>query len=366
MPTILFPKHGAILNHRHGRQDDQGLRLTVTGTADLGTRIRVNGVEARRRGRCFEADLPLTSVWTGLCADEDGPAGRSTHTVRVFWDRFSTPRYRFSIDDNSFFLRDLVRQGSRSLFDNMYLAGLRSLHEKYGTKFVLNLFRTTPEHDFSLEDMPDRYRDEWRDQADWLALAFHADNEFPDRPYQYASPAELAGDLDRVAEQIVRFAGEEVYSPPTVIHWGMCPPCCLPKLKERGVTVLSGFFRPGYDGRADVNYNLDEERSDTIYREGALMDMETGIVFSRVDVVCNAVPIEHITEILDRNPGSPIKAEITDLFTHEQYFWPFYRNYVPDHFERLETAIRWVTEHGYEPVHFHRGFLGGRPPEDLP
>ncbi len=20
-----------------------------------------------------------------------------------------------------------------------------------------------------------------------------------------------------------------------------------------------------------------------------------------------------------------------DLFTHEQYFWPFYHNYVPDH-----------------------------------
>ena len=47
-----------------------------------------------------------------------------------------------------------------------------------------------------------------------------------------------------------------------------------------------------------------------------------------------------------------------DLFTHEQYFWPFYRNYIPDHFARLDTALRWVTEHGYKPVFLHEGFLG--------
>ena len=53
-------------------------------------------------------------------------------------------------------------------------------------------------------------------------------------------------------------------------------------------------------------------------------------------------------------------AEIMDLFTHEQYFWPFYRNYIPDHPQRLDATIRWVTEHGYKPVFFHEGFLGGR------
>jgi predicted metal-dependent phosphoesterase TrpH len=51
-----------------------------------------------------------------------------------------------------------------------------------------------------------------------------------------------------------------------------------------------------------------------------------------------------------------------DLFTHEQYFWDFYPHYIPDHFARLETAIRWVAERGYEPVLFHEGFLGGPEP----
>jgi hypothetical protein len=47
-----------------------------------------------------------------------------------------------------------------------------------------------------------------------------------------------------------------------------------------------------------------------------------------------------------------------DLFTHEQYFWPFYTRYIPDHGERLNQTIRWVTERGYEPVFFHEGSMG--------
>ncbi|MBO4526907.1 MAG: hypothetical protein J5743_04720, partial [Victivallales bacterium] len=35
-----------------------------------------------------------------------------------------------------------------------------------------------------------------------------------------------------------------------------------------------------------------------------------------------------------------------------------YKNYIPDHAKRMETAARYVTEHGYEPVFFHEGFLG--------
>ena len=29
-----------------------------------------------------------------------------------------------------------------------------------------------------------------------------------------------------------------------------------------------------------------------------------------------------------------------------------------DHFQRVDTALRWVTEQGYKPVFYHEGFLG--------
>lgn len=363
MVQIETPFNGAVLNHRHGRQDSRGLTIRVEGRAPLGARVLVNGVGAVRAGERFAADLSLTSAWTDITATAQTVAGTASHRVRVLWDRFSRKRYRFSIDDNSFFLRDIARQRYASLFDCFYLAGLRRLHQTYGVKFTVNVFRTTPEKDFALADFPDTYRAEWQANGSWLKLAFHADAEFPDRPYEYAAPATLGRELDCVADEVRRFAGAEAYAPPSVLHWGMCPPSCLPVLRERGVKALSGMFRPGCHDRYDVNYNLDSVRSEYLSRHDALVDLDSGIVFSMIDIICNNTPVASTVPTLAALAAAPDTAEVMDLFTHEQYFWPFYRNHVPDHFERLDAAIRFVTEAGYEPVFLHEGLLGGPEPE---
>ena len=80
-----------------------------------------------------------------------------------------------------------------------------------------------------------------------------------------------------------------------------------------------------------------------------------------IDIICNATnatSIENIVPTLDPLLRNPDRAEIMDFFTHEQYFWHFYTNYIPDHFQRLDTAILWATENGYKPVFYHEGFLG--------
>ncbi|MEN6426412.1 MAG: hypothetical protein ABFE13_13710 [Phycisphaerales bacterium] len=351
------PFHGAVLNRRHGEPKDGGLKICVSGQAPAQDSVVVNGVSAQREGTSFRADIVLQQKDTQITAVAEGSLGRQEHRVRVVWDRYSQPRYRFSIDDNSFFLRDVARQKYPSLFDCFYLKGLRDLHAKYGARFVLNIYYTT-EDGFELPQFPDRYKGQWQDNADWLRLAFHAHANLPDRPYQNASPAQLIADLDQVAEQIIRFAGERTYTPPTVIHWGMVQPSALKPLYERGVRALSGYFRR-QNGVYDVNYLFDDTRSEYLSRHDALMDFESGIVFSRVDIVCNNTPVDQIGPTLEPLVVDPNQAEIMDLFTHEQYFWPFYSNYIPDHFERLDAALRWVTDHGYKPVFFHEGLLGG-------
>lgn len=354
--SIDEPFHGAVLNHRHGKAVDGGLQIEVRGEAPLRDRVTVNGVPARRKGTAFAADVVLRDKENDVVATSEGSFGRHEHRVRVVWDRHSFPRYRFSIDDNSFFLRDVAQKGYKSLFDCFYLKILRDLHQKYGARFVLNIYYTTGD-DFNLTQFPDRYKSQWRDNTDWLRLAFHAYANDPARPYQYAAAQTLIADLDLVAEQIVRFAGEETYTPPTVIHWGMVQPAALKPLASRGVRALSGYFRMR-NGQFDVNYLMDDDRSDYLSRHDALMDFASGIVFSRVDIVCNNTPVEKVVPTLAPLAEDPNTAEIMDLFTHEQYFWPFYRRHVPDHGERLNQTIRWVTERGYEPVLFHEGFMG--------
>ncbi len=377
MIQIHEPFHGAVLNHRHGRKTSDGLEIPVWGTAPADEPVTVNGAFARRAGERFFATVLLHAPETGIAAVAGGVTGCSENRVRVTWDRHSRPRYRFGIDDNCFFLRDIAGERYTSLFQSFYLAGLRELHRKYNTKFVLNCFYATPENDFTLSQFPADYRAEWADNADWLKLAFHAYAEFPDRPYQNCAPEKLAADYDLVAGEIRRFAGETSFSPSTIIHWGMVHPAAWNVLTARGVKVLSGMFYPNTgsiyttEGESfpveetgtpfgyDVNYSLDNARSEYLNRHDALKDFASGIIFSKVDIVCNNVPDEQIVPMLEPLTRDANTAEIMDLFTHEQYFWPSYASYRPDHFQRLETAIRFCTEHGYEPVFFHEGLLGG-------
>lgn len=353
---IERPFHGAVLNHRHGEESASHLEIEVSGAAPPGAAVKINGAEARREGYRFHAPMRLLDQETEIVASCESESGHAEHRIRVVWDRGSFPRYRFSIDDNSFFLRDIAQKQYSSLFDCFYLSLLKDLNQKYGAKFVLNAFYTT-EDGFDLSQFSDRYKGEWQENSDWLSLSFHAHANMPDRPYEYAQPAKLIADFDRVTEQIYRFAGEETYSPPTVIHWAMVRRSALEPLYERGVRVLSGEYRQTPDGW-DINYHLEPDRCEYLSRHDALKDYESGIVFSKVDMVCNGTPLPRIVPQLEAVSKDRSQAEVMDLFTHEQYFWPFWRNYLPDHAERLDRAIRWVTEKGYKPVFFHEGFLG--------
>ncbi|MDA0747489.1 MAG: hypothetical protein O2954_13295 [bacterium] len=356
MLTIDTPVHGAVLNHRHGKQSNGSLDITVAGHAPLGDTVNVNGIPAHREGTHFSAPLSLTEKETDIVAISHGPSGNHEHNIRVRWDRNSRPRYRFSIDDNIFFLRDIAQNQYNSLFDCFYLAMLRNLNTQYGARFSVNIYFTT-DHDFDLTQFPDRYKNEWQKNADWLKLAFHARADKPDRPYQYTSAQRLLTDWDQVNEQIHRFAGPETCAPPTVIHWGMVQPAVFPALYERGIRVLSSQVTLR-NGLWDIHYLLDDTRSEHLSRHDALLDFDSGITFSRIDIVCNSTPLERIAHTLEPLYADPNHAEIMDLFTHEQYFWPFYQNHIPDHAQRLNAAIRWVTDHGYEPVFFHEGYLG--------
>ncbi|MEW6357394.1 MAG: hypothetical protein AB1696_13775 [Planctomycetota bacterium] len=356
MIRIEKPFHGAVLNRRHGQEVNGGLQIEVAGEAPLWDKVMVNGQVAHRAGGRFSAGVILRERGTDIVATSEGPFGQSQHRIRVVWDKKSFPRYRFSIDDNSFFLRDIAQKRYKSLFDCFYLRILQNLNKKYDAKFVLNIYYTTGD-DFSLPLLSDKYKGEWADNAHWLKLSFHAYANLPDRPYQYASAAKLASDYDLVEAEVRRFASDDTWSPPTVIHWGMLQPAVLPVLVERGVRVLSGTARTT-SGGYDVNYMLDEARSDYLSRHDALKDFVSGIVYSHIDICCNNVPLDQTKARLEPLLTDPDNAEIMDLFTHEQYFWPFYQRHVPDHADRLNAAIGFCAEHGYKPVFFHEGFLG--------
>ena len=44
--------------------------------------------------------------------------------------------------------------------------------------------------------------------------------------------------------------------------------------------------------------------------------------------------------------------------SHEQYTFPYYHNYIPDHMQRIECAAKCLVEGGCTPVFYSEGFMG--------
>ena len=371
------PFHGAVLHRRSGtpvigvvESSDGGpiaLKIKVSGEAPPEAVVTVNGVECRRSGKTFEAETELREKTNDILVKSTS-AANETHEkrIRVLWLKNSVPRYRFTIDDTIFFLREIHRNGSKSLFDDVFLGNLRKLHQKYGTKFALNLFYETSgdaeylnaeREYFNLSQFSDRYKSEWRDNADWLRLLFHAKREHPAEPYKNATAETLIGDFVQMEREIKRFAGEASYLPATVIHWGTIRPETYKPLAAHGVTTLSGYFIRR-NGDYYVCYQMDDSRCDYLEQQDFLLDVDSGIVFSKIDLVANLVPLDDTVPTLEKVIADPNTAEFIDLMTHEQYFWPFYRNYLPDHWDRLDRAFAFLTERGYKPVFMNDPPLG--------
>ena len=327
MIRIDEPFHGAILNHRTCRQDQHSLAVSVCGHADLGSNVTVNGIPANRAGERIPGGGPTDTEANGHHCRGRG----CWRTARTSHPRALGPALETTL---SLFGRrqQLLPAGYRAeglcVAVRLLLPGGPSRPApKVWHEVRPEHLPPTPEKDFELPQFPDRYKGQWRDNADWLKLAFHAWAEFPDRPYQYASPEKLAKDLDGVAEQIVRFAGQEAYSAPTVIHFGMVQPTALPVLARRGVKVLSGMTGKR-NGLWDIQYFLDDARTEYLSRHDAIHDFASGITFSNIDIIVNSTTLEEVCSTLEAATASPGRAEILDVFTHEQYFWPFYSNHV--------------------------------------
>jgi hypothetical protein len=367
MLELTHLRHGAVVNAGDGVEHEDGLVIQVEGLAEPGSLVQVNGARTELVGRSFKAPVRLTQPFNDLVVSSRNKQGESRRQIRVVWDKKSFKRYNFFTDDNSFFLTDIYKQGCRSLFDHFYLSFLRRMHQEYGTKFTLNLFYHNDHHDFTVSDFPDRYKGEWRDHADWLKLSFHAYSEFPDRPYAQPDGKKLAADYDQMQAEVARFAGEETFYPPVVIHWAMVHPRALPVLVRRGVKVLTGGFigerapenEPDIQFRtADIGYFQDTETALYLERKRVLYDLEQGLAFSKTDFCANLVRLDAVVPQMAAACNNPAYRDTLSLATHEQYFYDYYGNYIPDHRERVEAALRYVTEQGYQSIFFNDGFLG--------
>ena len=342
------------------------LKIQVAGLVPPGAKLEVFTTDGQKipveiQNGAFHGTALLTDRITEIKARTTINGVPREIRTRVVWVRNSYKRFRSYIDDHSFFFRDILKKDYRSIFDCFYLGKLRELHRNFGAKINLNCFNTTPERDFKLSMFPDKYKSEFEDNAHWLRLAFHSENEFPAIPYLNATPEQLAADFDLVAKELKRIAGS-AYTAGLQIHFADVPPDCYQVLADRGVKMLQTRGRePDSTTRKLCDYHLPDNILEYLHSNQGWMHFDSGLVFynGMMAKTCEWIPVDKMESTILARIKVPAKSHLINIAGHEQYWWPFYKNFVPDIYERWATAFRFVLDRGYKPIWIEDGFFGG-------
>ena len=304
--------------------------------------------------------------------------------------------YYFFVDDNIWFLRDLAKERPTSLFDHPYLKLFKQMHQKYGMKVQMNIFyQTHPKSDplgeagaFSLKEMPDCYKSEWKENAHWLKLAFHAKAEFPDIPFINITYDEMIFVFSRVRDEIIRFAGEDSFCYSHMVpHWNCVSLGGCKALEYLGVQSMVGTHGDVLPENADLSsiskahierlmQNRTEPSSwvyhhkysdvDTLRLKGYnhisneelqrqdgtkkyFMDENIGMKFK---ATCKFALDRCTPEQIVKYLNEDIDKEYIGFGLHEQYFYPKYHNYQPNYAEKVEMAVRIMNENNFKSVFY--------------
>ena len=212
---LRIPFENAMLSDAAGVRDGDCLRVDCVVEAQPGHSVRVNGAPALEAGPGrYLARAALTEYRNTLTLRDD-TTGETVQTT-LFWVPKATGMYRLSLDDNIWNLQDIAQHADtyKSIFEAPYLRLMRDVHDRYGTKILMNIYYQCPEHGgFTLAEMPDKYRDEFRANADWFRIGFHARQDWPAHIYREVDYDTLAKDitLARSLRQLQQlFLGEEL------------------------------------------------------------------------------------------------------------------------------------------------------------
>jgi len=266
--------------------------------------------------------------------------------------RSSDWTYHFGVDDNILFLEDLAKAGYISLFDQPYLAFWREMREKYGVRVQFNIHGKRA-NGFALNQVPDKFKSEWRENADWIRLTFHQ-MEDPDSRFSYAHSSydEARRDYLAVTGEIIRFAGEELLSPFTTIHHAGGTREVCRAWRDCGVKGLGAGTWVQPDGQLHRSYYLNEQQITQLARDGILKDEEMGLYFFPHDVPLHrrSMSGDDAVKRAESIIESSRRWHHIEI-THEEWaFEPSHRGFVPDARERVELMLCFLNDRGIKPV----------------
>ena len=347
---FIRPVDGDVLfSVADGVVRDGKLLTKVAVSAPSGRTIQINGVVAQEEAGIYAAQIALDSYRNTVEAlDVEHQTGE---TMVIYWFRDGYRTYRLGVDDVIRCLENIWRNQERytSIFDDPFLRLYRDLHEQYGTPVHMHIYYANDDGSFDLSMFPDKYKQEFQRNGDWLKFTFHAYQDKPDSPYKFASYEQVMREGQMVAKELLRFAGHQVSSHVTSEHWADSNREATRAFRDLGFDCIDGYFQFDENGEPYVSYYLNREQTAHAASRDFWVDHTENILFVKDDIVINEVPLAEIDAYMER-----ISAEENHCFhyllIHEQYFYEDYFAYEPDYRERIFAAVDWCHRNGYRPA----------------
>ncbi len=217
-------------------------------------------------------------------------------------------KIHFSVDDTLGCLKWLTKnqESVNSIFDSYVFGFAKYLYEKYGIPTSFYCMYT--DGDFALNEVPDIWKKEFRENSHWLKLGFHT----YEGNVQYADAEEtkIMHDFRVVTEELKRITGgEQNITNVLRLHYFAGNEATVKCLTEQGVLT----FLCADDERGSYNLSEDEEKilkRDEFYHSDKYL--------------CDYIPTNIRIENINDMDGEIQKVRCMNgnwitIFTHERY-----------------------------------------------
>ena len=230
-----------------------------------------------------------------------------------------------SYDDVYLVLNELIenQETYSSIFQCHEFAALKSLHEQYGAIFTLYVYEQVG--DYSISNVPVKYKDEFNANSDWLKFGYHGIS--PEYPIfnESISLEQFIISYNSVRNAVYSFAGEDSYSNVIRLSYFSGTNNMISYLQDQGISTLLC----ADDGR--ISYNLNENESKLLSLNGVYY--KNNMTYLKTDM-----RYENCKGIIIRLTSQSIETPLV-IFTHE---WTFDETY-----SDVAKSIYWMKNHNY-------------------
>lgn len=166
-----------------------------------------------------------------------------------------------SIDDVTKCFRYLSNHSNEvhTIFDEPFLGYLRYLHQRYHCRFTLYAY--LQDGDFNLKDVPNKWKEEFVENSEWLKIGYHSVSR---KPVGGGNIDSFETDYTKFEKAVKKFAGDIVLAKYLRLDFFQAEQEWIDFLRERGIKVLLS----ADDKR--ISYSLPEQENHILIEEGAI------------------------------------------------------------------------------------------------